>query len=279
MDSTLPPARPWSRRELANLGKFIQGQEIPADSVPPYDDVMAWYNDIATWVQTNIEAMDWTPLLGAAVPSLVSRPKTIDTLRQKLLRTPNMQLATVQDIAGVRFEAEMSLDEQDAVAEAIAARFGHGPDSIHDLREDPHSGYRAVHIWLRFEGSGRAEVQVRTHLQGQWANLYERAADVYGRQIRYDESAKDEQAQGVVDQLITLSTSGIARMEHVRNRLGRLRLMDDDARRGIIPGPPSNGASVSESHRSSRNSERQLMESMERMKDLFNLMQRAEEMA
>jgi len=241
---------------------------------------MAWYNDIATWVQQNIEAMDWTPLLGEAVPSLVSRPKTIDTLRQKLVRTPDMQLATVQDVAGVRFEAEMSLDEQDAVVEAIAARFGHGPDSIHDLRANPHSGYRAVHIWLRFEGSGRAEVQVRTHLQGQWANLYERAADVFGRQIRYDEPADDEQAQKVVKELIALSTRGIARMENVRNRLGRLRLLDDDAKRGLLPGAtPRDAATVNQRHQHSRNSERQLMEAMERMKDLFDLMQRAKEMA
>lgn len=242
---------------------------------------MAWYNDIATWVQREIEQMDWTPLLGETEPSLVSRPKTIDTLRQKLERTPGMQLATVQDIAGVRFEAEMSLDEQDAVAEAIAARFGQGVESIHDLRADPHSGYRAVHIWLRFEGSGRAEVQVRTHLQGQWANLYERAADVYGRQIRYDEPPSDPGAQTVVDDLISLSTTGVARMEQIRNRLGRIRLAADDARRGIGPAGirPAAARSVSERHHSSRNTERQLMEAMERMKDLFDLMQRAKEMA
>ncbi len=121
-------------------------------------------------------------------------------------------------------------------------------------------------------------MQVRTHLQGQWANLFERAADVFGRQIRYDEPAADPEAQQIVQDLIDLSTQNVARMELVRQRLQRLRLADDDARRGIVPtSTVQNQATVRKRHQSSRNSERQLMEAMERMRKLFDLMQHAKE--
>lgn len=86
----------------------------------------------------------------------------------------------------MRFEAEMSLGEQRAVAETIALLFEHDPEyAVHDLLSTPHSGYRALHVWLRLPE--RVEVQVRTQLQGAWANLYEEAGDLFGRGIRYGE--------------------------------------------------------------------------------------------
>jgi ppGpp synthetase/RelA/SpoT-type nucleotidyltranferase len=196
---------------------------------------MVYYNDLATWVQAQVKAIDWAPLLGETEPSVVSRPKTIDTLLQKLERTPGMHIGTVQDIAGIRFEAEMTLDQQDAVAEVIASHFGHDKEALRDLRNQPHSGYRAVHIWLRFEGAGRAEVQIRTHLQGQWANMFERAADVYGREIRYDQMPEDPREREIVERLIDISTSGVHNIEDTRNWIAQQDLLADDARRGVVP--------------------------------------------
>ncbi|NQX23312.1 hypothetical protein [Curtobacterium sp. VKM Ac-2852] len=208
----------------------------PADPADPsYEDVMVYYNDLATWVQAEIKAIDWSPLLGDIAPSVVSRPKTIDTLLQKLERTPGMHIGTVQDIAGIRFEAEMTLDQQDAVAEAIAQHFDHGLEALRDLRKEPHSGYRAVHIWLRFEGAGRAEVQIRTHLQGQWANLFERAADVYGREIRYDQMPDDPRRREIIERLIDMSITGVYNIEDTRNWIAQQDLLVDDAKRGVVP--------------------------------------------
>jgi hypothetical protein len=37
---------PWSRNALGRLGKCLaKGEEIP-NSVPVYDEVMLWYNDL-----------------------------------------------------------------------------------------------------------------------------------------------------------------------------------------------------------------------------------------
>jgi hypothetical protein len=120
----------------------------------------------------------------------------------------------------------MSLDEQDVAADQIASLF---PDAavIHDLRATPHSGYRGVHIWLRLPA--RAEIQIRTHLQGHWANMYEAAADAWGRAIRYDAIPTDPGMAEVVVAMRTLSTTRIAGIEDLRNRAERLRR--DNSRR------------------------------------------------
>jgi ppGpp synthetase/RelA/SpoT-type nucleotidyltranferase len=182
---------------------------------------MVFYNDLAAYAQAQIAGLDWGPLLGDRIPEVTSRPKTIDTLRQKLQREKTTQLPSVQDIAGVRFEAEMTLDEQDAVANAIAGLFGHDLQAcMKDLRENPHSGYRAVHLWLRLPA--RVEVQIRTHLQGQWANTYEAVADVLGRRIRYDELPEDKEARELVEALQSLSKTGIMLLEEGRVKIRRL---------------------------------------------------------
>ncbi len=228
------PSRPWSIRQLKRMSSRLRHGEAVNPEDPSYAEVMVWYNDLATWVQAEIKSVDWSPILADFEPTVVSRPKTIDTLLQKLERTPGMHIGTVQDIAGVRFEAEMTLDQQDAVATRLLQLFGHDRDALRDLRTEPHSGYRAVHLWLRFQGAGRAEVQIRTHLQGQWANVYERAADVYGRGIRYDELPSDPQVRRVVQQLIDMSTQGVRDIEDARNWIAR-RDARPDGRRFSAP--------------------------------------------
>ena len=107
----------------------------------------------------------------------------------------------------------MDLASQTALAEHIAVLLGQPGERIRDLRESPHSGYRAVHIWCQVP-AGRFEVQVRTLLQGAWANAYEALGDVAGRSIRY--TALPDQAAGVwandVARMMELSTA-IATLE------------------------------------------------------------------
>ena len=161
---------PWSSNQLRRLTRFVRDGSELKEGDPTYADVMLWYNDVAVEVASRIGGLDWSPLLGHARLEITSRPKTIDTLRQKLQRTPNLQLKSVQDIAGVRFETDMSLAAQDSVAQAICDMFEQPRSAIHDLRSEPHSGYRAVHVWLRLPAS--VEVQIRTSFQGIWANMY-----------------------------------------------------------------------------------------------------------
>lgn len=119
-----------------------------------------------------------------AVPDLspTSRLKTVQTLVGKLQREERMALSRVQDIAGLRIVRKMSLAEQDSLTETIVRVF---PDAkVVDRRAKPSFGYRAVHVVVKVDGRP-VEIQLRTHLQDRWAQIVERMADHWGRNIRY----------------------------------------------------------------------------------------------
>lgn len=118
---------------------------------------------------------------------LSSRVKTRDTLREKLSRMPSFPLENIQDVSGVRMDVDVTLKEQTVLAKLLSrelVKAGARKVVLRDMREEPYSGYRAVHLHVMSE-AGRAEFQLRTALQSQWANLYEMAGDLYGREIRY----------------------------------------------------------------------------------------------
>lgn len=110
-----------------------------------------------------------------------ARIKTIQTLHDKLRRQPT-KLSRIQDIAGVRVVQEMDLNEQDTIVRALASGFA--PARVIDRRIAPTFGYRAVHVVVRI-GRCLCEIQVRTSQQHLWAEIVERLADRWGRQIRY----------------------------------------------------------------------------------------------
>ncbi|VHM07041.1 Region found in RelA / SpoT proteins [Streptococcus pyogenes] len=230
---------------------------------------MAWYNDVAAEVQKRITELNWPPLLLDRPWEVTSRAKTIDTLRDKLRRDPGTPLPSVQDFAGVRFEAEMSLDEQDAVVTAICGLFGHDEETcVKDLREKPHSGYRAVHIWLRLPV--RVEVQVRTHLQGEWANTYEYAADLMGREIRYDRLPENPVELNVVQGLHDLSTQRIATIEADRNEIASLELSIEEAERGsVVAIPDEVRARIARLKERGLKNEKKLREDLAFLQELF----------
>jgi hypothetical protein len=100
----------------------------------------------------------------------------------------------------------MNLTEQEKVARIIAGDLGCEYDAVvSDLRSKPHSGYRGLHLRLVLP-PGRVELQIRTSLQGKWANLYEEVADVLGRSIRYDVLPARPEERVAVLQVQILST-------------------------------------------------------------------------
>lgn len=113
-------ARPWSNAKMRELGKRIASGQSLAGAEPEYRDVVVWYDDLADTVRTKIAEFDWESLLGHEDFEVTARAKTIDTLREKLNKDPNTPLQSIQDFAGVRFEADVDLLQQDAIAEPIA---------------------------------------------------------------------------------------------------------------------------------------------------------------
>ncbi|WP_433206860.1 hypothetical protein ACQP1G_20820 [Nocardia sp. CA-107356] len=198
---------PWTSGKLKKFGNAIRDQREKSDSDVSYNEVIMWYGDLATSVQELIKQIDLSSVLGDQIPQVSSRPKTIHTLRQKLIANPHLQLPSIVDLAGVRVEAAMDLDEQDDLAVTIARELVQDFDAVvSDTRISPHSGYRALHLRARFP-AGRVEIQIRTALQSAWANLYETLADNLGREIRYGTLPTNSKDRSEVEKALNLSAS------------------------------------------------------------------------
>lgn len=167
---------------------------------------------------------------------IAARPKTMTALVEKLRRMPDTPLENILDVAGVRIDCDMTLSEQTKLAEILKnSLLAEGVDKVRDsdLRGDPHSGYRAFHLHI-FSKAGKAELQIRTPLQAKWANLYEVAADIYGREIRYLEFGAeiDPRVQEEVEELHRFSEL-VANLEEAEDEVitpfehGRLVGPDD----------------------------------------------------
>lgn len=251
---------PWSMSQLKKLGVCLRDGVEPGPGLPPYSEVMLWYNELAVTVAREIEGMPWDAILPGKALEVTSRPKTVDTLTQKLQRERPLQMPSIQDIAGVRVDIEMTLNEQDRAVEAVSAEFGKFVIGVRDMRSASHSGYRAVHVWLK--SGGRVEIQIRTHLQSEWANMYERAADLWGRGIRYDELPRDPGVREEVRQLQRMSTERVAEIENLTRDFDRIR--DDLSRSGLLGSQSASERVVRE--RSLRDHERRIAKAEQQLR-------------
>ena len=170
-----------STAQVDRLGQRLRSsKEISETDLASLQTFRAEHEEALVDVQTRIEK---------ALPGIdqTARIKTIQTLHDKLRRQPT-KLSRIQDIAGVRIVRDMDLSDQDSVVKALTSEF---PGArVVDRRVAPSFGYRAVHIVVRV-GRCLCEIQVRTSQQHLWAEIVERLADKWGRQIRYGDHPDD----------------------------------------------------------------------------------------
>lgn len=123
--------------------------------------------------------------------------KTNVSIVQKLQREKT-ELSRMQDIAGCRVVVPTIMDLHDAVGR-IELRYADARTV--DRLQTPRNGYRAIHILLKNK-SYTFEVQLRTRLQHDWAELSERLADRYGVELKYGGGPEH-----IVDFLLGLSAT------------------------------------------------------------------------
>jgi putative GTP pyrophosphokinase len=100
------------------------------------------------------------------------RPEKSNASIVAKLKREKTRLVTMQDIAGLR----IVVPDIPAQNEAVEKLRHIAPCVIKDRRAKPSNGYRAVHLIYNVDGSP-VEVQVRTKLQHDWAELSEKLAD------------------------------------------------------------------------------------------------------
>jgi ppGpp synthetase/RelA/SpoT-type nucleotidyltranferase len=170
-----------TRSQVERLGERLLGSRPPAASdLEALHDVLVIYADALADAVAIVH--DGTGL----VPT--SRVKNTGTILEKLDRYGGSWLKSIQDLAGMRIVGGFDRDGQDQLVERLVALFDHGGRSprLVDRREHPVQGYTAVHVVV-FVDDLPVEIQVRTRLQHEWADLFEKLADRVGRGIRYGE--------------------------------------------------------------------------------------------
>lgn len=183
----------FSKSAIKKLGKSYR-------SGNPFDPTKAraiekWYLGMAenAYVVTRAAIADvlGEQRVAIAVKSSSTRLKNPGTIAEKLARD-TYDLSLMQDFAGVRFTIDCLLSELVNIGIKVKSLLEN--DNVHvsvkEILDEPHCGYRAVHVHITSKSAGRAEVQLRTLLQSTWANAYEKAGDIVGREIRYIEAAE-----------------------------------------------------------------------------------------
>lgn len=215
---------PLSKNQLSKLGlRLASGERLNADDLQLFEQVIAMYDDVRVVAQEKIKRLLEQHFMHEGT-TVTGRTKTTLTLRDKLRRTPEVKLPYIRDIAGIRVVGQLSLRQQTELATLIGSLFDGKPQSrIVDRRAEPVSGYRAVHVVV-YEAGLPVEVQVRTELQAMWAEIYERRADAWGRQVRYggppdaDPAGDTETRQRFLETLQQISLTTIANFEDVLDR-------------------------------------------------------------
>jgi ppGpp synthetase/RelA/SpoT-type nucleotidyltranferase len=172
---------PMTRSQIERLGvRLVRTDPPAADDVAALHDLLLSYGDaLEEAVATVQQALSIAPS---------SRVKTTGTILEKLERYGGSWLKSIQDVAGMRIVGVFDRRGQDAVVAQVVELFSGGtrPPKIVDRRDEPSHGYRAVHV-IVFVRSLPVEIQVRTQLQHEWADMFEKLADRIGRGIRYGE--------------------------------------------------------------------------------------------
>jgi len=134
------------------------------------------YQAVTREIQDQLQAFLTSPLceLGGR-----ERKSTVSIIA-KLQRQPTTRLSQIQDIAGCRIVVP-TIRAQDAIDGLFLDL---KPERTDDRRSGGVSGYRAIHYIVRREGR-LVEVQLRTRAQNLWADVSEKLADRFGKQVKY----------------------------------------------------------------------------------------------
>jgi ppGpp synthetase/RelA/SpoT-type nucleotidyltranferase len=143
-----------------------------------------------------------TKILSCQGEAIVAqRLKRMPTIIDKLSRFPNMQLTTMQDIAGIRAIFDKLSDVQ-----LIASKYIHNKNFPHEFVDSydyityPRDidGYRSHHLIYKYKNKQnpsydglRVEIQLRTKLQHIWATAVETMGTFLGQALKSKQGDKE----------------------------------------------------------------------------------------
>jgi ppGpp synthetase/RelA/SpoT-type nucleotidyltranferase len=211
-----------SKTQIDKLGDRLRVTGLSAE-----DDARKLSEFVAGNDPVRIEVEQGLRSLVGETEFINARLKTAASILDKL-RRQHMKLADMQDVVGARVVTSGGWLRQDELVLAIGQRWQ--SHKVVDRREKPQHGYRAVHVIIK-SGGRSVEVQVRTAPQQRWAELFEKLADQWGRQIRYGAPPNSPvEPRAEVIRLLNLVSDSIADCEHAEVLQGKGIVGDSLAR-------------------------------------------------
>lgn len=183
----LNSAPPFGKNQVKQLGKHFAG--LGKAPRTPVAEITGWYNELARQVaitSKNLALQTLGPQFQDDDLHVAFRVKSASTIADKVLNR-NMQLSYIDDFAGARLNINCLHSSLFHAANSIvnAVKKSGNRAEIKNHIDSPQQGYRAIHVCLSAP-AGKAELQLRTTLQSEWANAFERLADLTGRKVRYE---------------------------------------------------------------------------------------------
>jgi len=176
-----------SRQKIKNIGKNLRANKGNTQlSEQDLSTLSLWRDTHAPKLSYLLKLIQSLVKAQGLLPeeySLAQRIKRIHSIRLKLNRFPNMQLSTMDDVAGARIILENTW-QVDSLYQALKEKnFKHSLVKVNNYQAKPKpDGYRSIHLVYKTMGSTpvQIEVQIRTHLQHIWAT----AVEVFGTIIQ-----------------------------------------------------------------------------------------------
>ena len=172
----------YTRSQIVNAGKIIRQDDQNTDEYKSAVDVVDnWRASHA--FPLHIIYMHLRRLCSSNNNIIVAeRLKRLDSITKKLIREPNMNLWTKQDLGGCRVIVPTIEDVYKYANDYEKSRKRHILKKTYDYIKNPKtSGYRSLHVVYEYQSDSVStynrnmliEIQYRTHLQHLWATAVE----------------------------------------------------------------------------------------------------------
>jgi putative GTP pyrophosphokinase len=149
-------------------------------------------NTFQATLRKRLQKIDKKALVG-------QRLKRAPSILSKLQRNPDMQLARMQDIGGLRAVVANIGRARQLEALYRAGGLQHELASSKDYINEPKAdGYRSIHLVFKYKNAGapaydglRLELQIRTKLQHEWATAVETASTFLNQALKAGQGDDD----------------------------------------------------------------------------------------
>ena len=188
----VPGDEPPTPSQVKRAGDRIRraaerGEQPPAEDLYLLDVFRSWHGAIHDGLQLRLASAVRREL--ASLPSndvvITGRPlKTREAIIAKLVRERS-RLNRIQDIAGARVVVP-DMATQEAVLQLTLREFAqNSPVIANDTRDSADElGYRGLHVVVLIDGR-YAEIQIRTALQGLWAQVVEKLDETADTDLKH----------------------------------------------------------------------------------------------